>query len=92
MTLEWISSFHGHRKQQVLLDGCKSTQADVISGVPQGTVLGPLLFFAYINDLSEAVGHSASRLFADDCLIYKMVRSDADAVRLQEDIEALEEW
>ena len=40
-TLQWIESFLGHRKQRVLLDGCRSSQADVISGVPQGTVLGP---------------------------------------------------
>ena len=88
-TLDWISSFLGHRKQQVLLDGCKSSQLDVILGVPQGTVLGPLLFLAYINDLPEAVAHSDSRLFANDCLVYILVRSDADAARLQEDLEAL---
>ena len=91
-TLDWISSFLGHRKQQVLLDGCKSSQLDVILGVPQGTVLGPLLFLAYINDLPEAVAHSDSRLFANDCLVYRLVRSDADAARLQEDLEALEKW
>ena len=60
--------------------------------MPQGTVLGPLLFLAYINDLTEAVVHSDSRLFADDCLVYRLVRSDADAARLQEDLEALEKW
>ena len=84
-TLEWIRSFLGHRKQQVLQDGCKSAQADVISGMPQGTVLGPLLFLANINDLAEAVDHSDSCLFADDCLVYKLIKSDADARRLQED-------
>ena len=87
-TLVWVSSFLGQRKQQVLLDGCKSSQLDVISG----TVLGPLLFLAYINNLPEDVVHSDSRLFADDCLVYRLVRSDADAARLQEDLEALEKW
>ena len=48
-TLKWIEAFLGHRKQQVLLDGCRSHQADVISGVPQGTVLGPLLFLANLS-------------------------------------------
>ena len=90
--LEWIRSFLGHRKQQVLLDGCKSAQADVISGMPQGTVLGPLLFLADISDLPEAVDHSDSCLFADDCLVCKLFKSDTDAMRLQEDLEALEEW
>ena len=68
-TIQWIEVLLGHRKQRVLLDGCRSSQADVISGVPQGTVLGPLLFLAFINDLPEAVNHS--RLFADDCLLYR---------------------
>ena len=44
------------------------------------------------NGLPEAVNHSDSRLFADDCLLYRLIRSDADAKRLQEDLEALEKW
>ena len=60
--------------------------------MPQGIVLGPLLFLAYINDLPEIVDHSVSGLFADDCLVYKPVKSDADAMRLQENLETLEEW
>ena len=90
--MEWIRSFLGHRKQQVLLDGCRSIQADVISGVPQGTLLGPLLFLVYINDLPETVDHPDTRLFADDCLVYRLVKSDTDAMRLQEDLAALENW
>ena len=89
-TLYWITSLHGHRKPQVLLDGCKSSQLDIISGVPQGTVLGPLLNLAYINDLPESGVHPDSRLFADDCLVYRLVKSDT--ARLQEDLEALEKW
>ena len=78
--------------QQVLLDGSSSSQADFISRVPQGTVLGPLLFLAFINDLPYAVNHSDPRLFADDCLLYRLVKTDDDARRLQEDLDALEEW
>ena len=91
-TLKWIEAFLGHRKQQVLLDGCRSHQADVISGVPQGTVLGPLLFLAFINDLPESVKASDPRLFADDCLLYKLINCDADAESVQQDLLALEEW
>ena len=91
-TLQWIESFLGHRTQQVLLDGSCSSQADVISGVPQGTVMGPLLFLAFINDLPQAVKHSDPHLFADDCLLYRLVRTDDDARKLQEDLDALEEW
>ena len=58
------------------------------------TVLGPLLFLAFINDLPDAVSHSDPHLFADDCLIYRLVKTDDDARRLQEDlhVDALEEW
>ena len=48
---QWIRSFLSNRKQQVLLEGAKSTKDDVLSGVPQGTVLGPLLYITYINDM-----------------------------------------
>ena len=68
-----------------------SAEADVISGVPQGTVLGPLLFLAFINDLPESTS-SDTRLFADDALIYRHIKSDEDARRLQQDLDALQKW
>ena len=76
----------------MLLDGSRSQQVAVISGVPQGTVLGPLLFLAFINDQPEAVRDSDPRLFADDCLLYKLIKCDADAESVQQDLQALEEW
>ena len=90
-TLDWIKAFLTYRQQQVLLDGVQSSQADVLSGIPQGTVLGPLLFLAFINDMPE-VTTSNTRLFADDGLLYREVDSEADSTGLQKDLDALQEW
>ena len=68
-TLKWIESFLCFRQQRVV-NGITSDWAPVLSGVPQGTVLGPLLFSLYINDITTAID-SEIRLFADDCVIAK---------------------
>ena len=91
-TKRWIRSFLSHRSQQVVLDGVKSEPADVLSGVPQGTVLGPLLFLAFINDLPNSVKSSQSKLFADDSLLFKVIENTADSDLLQQDLSALESW
>ena len=74
-----------------MVDGKSSRPAQVTSGVLQGTVLGPLLFLVYINDLPKEV-NSTSRLFADDCLLYRTIRSEADTIQLQEDLDRLQMW
>ncbi|KAK3104735.1 hypothetical protein FSP39_008956 [Pinctada imbricata] len=90
-TLEWIRSFLSNRKQCVLVEGSMSDEAEVVSGVPQGTVMGPLLFLVYINDLPE-VTTSNVKLFADDCLIYRPIKSSRDTEQLQHDLQSLEKW
>ena len=91
-TNTWIKGFLSDRKQQVLLEGTHSNRADVLSGVPQGTVLGPLLFLAYINDLPDSLRSSDTRMFADDSLFYRTVNGAKDNSLLQEDLAALEKW
>ena len=90
-TLSWITAFLAGRSQQVLVDGKTSSSLPVTSGVPQGSVLGPLLFLAYINDLPDGIVSSV-RLFADDTVLYRVVNSIADCVALQADLDRLLEW
>ena len=73
------------------VDGVSSSLVDVDSGVPQGTVLGPILFLLHINDLPSIVS-SNFRLFADDCLIYRQIKSNTDQIELQRDLNLLESW
>ena len=87
----WIRNWLTSRTQTVVVDGERSEEAEVISGVPQGTVLGPLLFILYINDIGENTS-STIRLFADDCLIYKNIKSQSDAATLQEDLDTMVSW
>ena len=61
------------------------------SGVPQGTVLGPILFLLHRNDLPSIVS-SKVRLFADDCLIYRQIKSNNDQIELQRDLNLIESW
>ena len=90
-TLKWIQHYLHDRTQTVVLNGKTSEKTPVVSGVPQGTVLGPLLFLVYINDLPSIVD-SQIRLFADDALIYRKINSVNDTQQLQSDIEKLLEW
>ena len=91
-TLSWIKAFLTGRTQSVVLEGAKSEAVPVIYGVPQGTVLGPTLFLLYINDLPLQVSSSTTRLFADDCIVYREIDSPADAKLLQHDLDALQNW
>ena len=88
---DWLSSFLTERMMDVVCEGEHSKSVRVESGVPQGTVLGPLLFLCHINDLPEWVT-SQVRLFADDCLLYRNIRSAKDHALLQNDLLELEKW
>ena len=90
-TLFWIEDFLRSRTQVVVVDGEESDVAPVTSGVPQGTVLGPALFLVYINDLPDGLT-CTPRLFADDCLLYRIINSDADTEAVQADLATLEAW
>jgi len=90
-TLEWIKNFLVNRTQKVVVNGYDSSSREVISGVPQGTVLGPLLFLCYINDLPRHV-KSSVKLYADDVILYRVIDSDVDHEILQQDLVALSEW
>ena len=69
--LNWFSNYTNDRKQQVVLEGCKSDQLPVKSGVLQGSILGPLLFLLYVNDMGSCVKNSKIYMFADDTKLYK---------------------
>ena len=83
--------FLTERDQTVVMEGSYSNFLHVDSGIPQGTVLGPLLFLCHINDLPLSVD-SKIRLFADDCLIYREINSIEDKVQLQKDLDSLQDW
>lgn len=91
--LKWTRSFLSNRRQQVSVNVCKSTWMDVVSGVPQGSVLGPVLFLMYLNDLLQLDNvQSNIKLFADDTKLFRRIRGPDDCHALQKDITVLEEW
>ena len=89
--MEWINAFLCFRQQRVVVNGVKSDWAPVVSGVPQGTVLGPLLFSLYINDIPVGID-SQIRLFADDCVCYREIKTVEDTLKLQKDNNLLGSW
>ena len=89
--LNWVRAFFGSRSQRVVIDGEESESVPVTSGVPQGSVLGPILFLIYINDLPDEVC-SQVRLFADDTALYLTIESEDDGSALQNDLAILSKW
>ena len=88
---KWITSWLSERFQKVVLDGQGSDPVPVLTGVLQGSVLGPALFLIFINDLPENI-RSSVRLFADDCVLYRNIESPMDCQILQDDMNSLAQW
>ena len=88
--IRWIKSYLTDREQFVVVDGASSDPLQVLSGVPQGSVLGPLLFVIYINDVVQQISNgSRISLFADDIAQYRIIHTPNDYVSLQSDINAV---
>ena len=92
--IAWLSDYLTSRKQRVVIDGSISSSTEVLSGVPQGSILGPLLFLIYINGITDVELAPGSRLvlYADDVLIYSAVSCLSDYQLLQGDIDAICDW
>nr|AEM44817.1 unknown [Pectinophora gossypiella] len=87
--LRWFSSYVCNRSQRVVVNGFHSDLIHVTSGVPQGSILGPLLFLIFNNDIKNCFRHSHFLLYADDLKIYKSIHSDIDCTLLQNDLNHL---
>ena len=90
-TIYWIKSWIANRKQRVVLNGTTSNQVQVKLGGPLGTVLGPLMFLVFINNITERT-QSQVCLFADDCLVYRIINNSLDSNIFKQDLDRLCEW
>ena len=89
--INWIEQWLKDRRQRVVVDGEVSSWKPVLSGVSQGSVLGPILFLVYINDLEEGVTGNILK-FADDTKLFRKVKEIGDKQKLQDDIDKLVKW
>ena len=92
--LSWLCSYLSGREQYVLVNGKHSKSTLVRSGVPQGSVLGPLLFLLYVNDITNLHRSDQSRLslYADDMLLYKPITSNTSYAEIQQDVNSIFQW
>ena len=88
---DWIEQWLTDRRQRVVVDGEVSNWKSVLSGVPQGSVLGPILFLIYINDLDDSITSNVLK-FADDTKLFRKVNTDGDKQHLQNDLDRLVKW
>ena len=90
--LRWIHNYLSNRSQSVVLDSAQSNPLPVVSGVPQGSVLGPLLFLVYIDGTSNTSLHGKIAMYADDIALYSIIKNPSDYTYLQGDITSLCSW
>jgi len=90
--IHWIESFLSSCTQRVVIDGASSIFALVLSGVPQGSVLGPLLFILFVNDMALRVKNSTVWLFADNTCLLRVIETLANVDELQEDLDEVIRW
>ena len=88
---KWIQAWLTDRRQRVIVDGDLSNWKPVLSGVPQGSVLGPILFLIFINDLDDDLSSKVLK-FADDIKVFRTVKTDTDKETLQDDLTKLVKW
>ena len=86
--IDWIEQWLTDRRQRVVVNGEVSNWKSVLSGVPQGSVTGPLLFLIYINDLDNNITSNVLK-FADDTKVFRSVSNDGDKQHLQNDLDRL---
>ena len=89
---QWLQSFLSNRSQTVVVNGVKSSPKPVLSGVPQGSVIGPLIFLILIGDIDKEVATSFISSFADDTRIGHEISSEEDIKALQLDLQAVYQW
>ena len=91
--LDWFSDYLSNRFQRVVIEGELSQFVPVLSGVPQGSILGPLLFLLYVNDLPNCLSPTSKMaLYADDAKLFKQIESYEDALSLQSELENVFNW
>ena len=88
----WFKSYLFNRHQCVKINNKYSHLLPVLSGIPQGSILGPLLFLVYVNDIPDYITNSLLYLFADDTKCLKTISDPADSIKLQDDIDSLNHW
>ena len=85
----WFRYFLTNRKQRVMIRGSYSEWSPVISGVPQGSILGPIMFLIYVNDIPNNIT-STAKLFANDTKIYRQINNVEDSIALKSDLTTLD--